>query len=131
MSLNITMEAIDQSVCQYKLKQIIIDNIDDLVMRYLENPIDSDSLYDLLDENDKLSCEEFVTDHSESSVSVMFDEFLNEIPVSNLQEANNFLNDSIAINEEFNNYVDMLYSDGELGDQQVNQYVYVGKYSKD
>lgn len=131
MSLDITLETIDQSVCPVKLKQIIIDNIDNLVMRYLEDPIDPDTLYKLLDSNDQLSVEEYITDHSESSVSVMFDESLNELSFSSLEEANNFLNDSIAINEEFNNYVDMLYSDGELGDQQVNQYVYVGQYAKD
>ena len=132
MSLYIDMDAIESSVCLFKLKQIIIDNIDILVMDNLHSEIDPDTLYSLLDNDDKLSCEEYMTDHSEHTVSVLFDQYINELNiVSTLQQARDYLEDSIAINEDFNNFVDSLHSDDQLGNQQVNQYCYVGEYAKD
>lgn len=37
--------------------------------------------------------------------------------------------DSVAMNEEFNNWTDSLTRDGELHPEQYNSYCYVGKWS--
>lgn len=64
--------------------------------------------------------------HSEVKVSENFDSFLDE-----LEELDRLklINDEVALNECFNNYVDSLHCDDLLHSTQVNNYEYVGYYS--
>lgn len=60
---------------------------------------------------------------SEEMLSERFDQMLAEC-------APNFpLDDEPALSEAFNNWSDSLCKDGEIHDEQYNQYSYVGKHS--
>ena len=69
---------------------------------------------------------------NEEELSLRFDEeIIKEQILSNMdyESGKSFLDDSVMINEEFNNYVDSLYSNGELHEEQVNEYCYIGEHS--
>ena len=122
MSLYISMDTILDQVNHEELKTIIMENLEDLV--------DPDELYSLLSKSDQLDVEESETAKDEQDISKLFDEHLDSFMIVNsLKEAKELLEDSIMINEEFSNFVDSLASDGELGQQQINNYCYIGKYS--
>lgn len=62
---------------------------------------------------------------SEEELSERFDSML---------ECSNFFSvydkdDAVAINEEFNNYSDSLCKDGQIHEEQYNNYCYVGKFA--
>lgn len=58
---------------------------------------------------------------SEEELSELFDELVKEFNID--------LNDKIALNMIFNNWVDSLVRDGEIHCEQAKTYGYVGKYS--
>jgi hypothetical protein len=60
---------------------------------------------------------------SEEMLSERFDQMI-EVFAPNFP-----LDDEPALSEEFNNWTDSLCKDGELHDEQYNQYGYVGKHS--
>lgn len=66
---------------------------------------------------------------SEEELSEKFD---NEVMPSILEqfgEKGKPFEDEVMVNEEFNNWTDMLCKDGEIHLEQYENYCYVGKYS--
>lgn len=61
---------------------------------------------------------------SEDELSTCFDD---EIAPSIIRQYGE--NDTVAMNEAFNDWSDMLCKDGEIHEEQYNTYSYVGKYS--
>ena len=61
---------------------------------------------------------------SEKELSEMFDE---EVAPSVIEQYGE--DDTIAMDEAFNNWTDALCEEGELHEEQYNSYTYVGKYS--
>ena len=61
---------------------------------------------------------------SEERLSELFDESIAPMVIEQYGEG-----DKPAMRETFNNWTDMLCKDGEIHQEQYNQYCYVGKYS--
>ncbi len=61
---------------------------------------------------------------SEEELSKRFDEEVASYVVEKYGE-----DDSVAMNEAFNDWSDMLCKEGEIHEEQYNNYCYVGKYS--
>jgi len=60
----------------------------------------------------------------EESVSRQFNEFVRPSVVEAYSE-----DDEVAINEAFNNWTDGLCKDGDLHEEQYNNYTYLGKHA--
>lgn len=63
---------------------------------------------------------------SEDELSKLFDEEILPLVITDYGE-----DDSVAINEAFNNWSDILCKDGELHPEQYNAYCYVGRLADD
>ena len=61
---------------------------------------------------------------SEQMLSERFDETIAPDIIAHYGE-----DDTVAMNEAFNNWTDTLREDGEIHEEQYNQYCYVGLYS--
>lgn len=61
---------------------------------------------------------------SESELSELFDSQIAPSVIAQYGEG-----DSVAMNEAFNNWTDMLCKDGTIHPEQYNNYCYVGKWS--
>lgn len=61
---------------------------------------------------------------SEEELSVRFDDEIAPLVIEQYGE-----NDTVAMNQAFNDWSDMLCKDGEIHEEQYNTYSYVGKYS--
>lgn len=72
--------------------------------------------------------EEYASDNggysNEEELSKAFDEQIAPLVIQQHSE-----DDTIAMNEAFNNWTDGLCKDGEIHDEQYDKYCYVGKYS--
>lgn len=63
---------------------------------------------------------------TEEELSKLFDEQVAPMVIEQYGE-----NDSVAMNEAFNDWSDGLCKDGEIHAEQYNSYCYVGKYADD
>lgn len=68
---------------------------------------------------------------SEEALSERFDEMLKDCVLPNMEydERSSFEEDAPMISESFSNFADSLESDGELHQEQVSNYDYVGVFS--
>lgn len=62
---------------------------------------------------------------SESALSELFDSEIAPLVIAQYGE-----NDSVAMNEAFNDWTDSLCKSGEIHPEQYNHYCYIGKWSE-
>lgn len=62
---------------------------------------------------------------TEKELSERFDE---EVLPSVIQQYGVY--DQVAINEAFNDWIDMLYKDGEISEYECDNYCYIGRLAK-
>lgn len=81
--------------------------------------------YGLLDIIEELAAD-YGNISSEEELSELFDQEIAPLVIAEYGK-----DDEPAMNEAFNNWADSLYKEGDIHEEQYNNYVYVGEYAND